>query len=153
MRRIYIVLLLILCVCNVKAQSGAGDYQFSVTNNNSDVYNSEYYQHNVYLIQGILLKFNERSIKVDLKQSPTGWTYNDAYIAYDGWPILSKNSEQIEVFVGEKATENDHYGGFMLTIVYAKGSERMSLYLNVSYTQKYGFSNPVTDDRLEFKFY
>lgn len=152
MKRIYIVLLLILSVCNVKAQSGACDFQFSVTNKNSIVYNSEcLLSHNQYLIQNVDLKFDETSVKVKLKQSPTGWTYND--VSDQGLKILSKNSEQIEVFVGNKATVNDYSGSFALVITYAKGSERMIIYLNVIYTQKYGFSNPVTDDRIDFKFY
>jgi hypothetical protein len=152
MKRIYIVLLLILSMCNVKAQSGAGDYQFSVTNKNSIVYNSEcLLSHNQYLIQNVDLKFDETSVKVKLKQSPTGWTYND--VSDQGLEILSKNSEQIEVFVGNKATVNDYSGSFTLVITYANESERMIIYLTVAYTQKYGFSNPVTDDRIDFKFY
>lgn len=159
MKRIYIVLLLILSVCNVKAQSGACGFQFSVTNKNSIVYNSECLpSHNQYLIQNVDLKFDETSVKVKLKQSPTGWTYNDVSDpgSGSGLEILSKSKEQIEVFVGNKATVHDYSGSFALVITYAKGSERMIIYLNVIYTQKYGFSDPETDNRdnrIDFKFY
>jgi len=107
------------------------------------------------LIQNVDLKFDETSVKVRLTQSPTGWTYNDVSDpgSGSGLEILSKNSEQIEVFVGNKATVNDYSGSFTLVITYANESERMIIYLTVAYTQKYGFSNPVTDDRIDFKFY
>lgn len=151
MKRIYILLLLLVCIVPAKAQSGSGDYEFSVTNNQSVEYKSEFYGYDIYHIQHVIIQFNDSTIAIIIKRSPTGWIFNDASIS--GWNIVSKNSDQIVISVGKKATVNDYNGGFMLTLYYKNGSEQNDIILNVSYTQKYGFSNPPVDDRVDFKFY